>query len=56
MIYITGDTHAEFERFSKRRLAGKGFHLTEEDYVIVCGDFGGVWHREKESMEETLNQ
>ena len=38
MIYITGDTHAEFKRFSK-----KVFDATENDYVIICGDFGGVW-------------
>ena len=38
MIYLTGDTHAEFNRFSK-----KIFDATENDYVIICGDFGGVW-------------
>ena len=38
MIYITGDTHAEFNRFSR-----KNFDATENDYVIICGDFGGVW-------------
>lgn len=38
MIYITGDTHSEFERLGKKHCpAGDG------DYVIVCGDFGGVW-------------
>ena len=39
MIYITGDTHAEFNRFSK-----KSFDATENDYVVICGDFGGVWN------------
>ena len=43
MIYITGDTHAEFKRFSK-----KVFDATENDYVIICGDFGGVWDQSAE--------
>ena len=43
MIYITGDTHAEFHRFSQ-----KTFSATAEDYVIICGDFGGVWDRSAE--------
>lgn len=38
MIYLTGDTHAEFNRFSR-----KTFDATENDYVIICGNFGGVW-------------
>ena len=38
MIYLTGDTHAEFHRFSR-----KSFSAGAEDYVIICGDFGGVW-------------
>ncbi len=41
-IYITGDTHCDFSRFRE------GFYpeldeLTKKDYVIICGDFGGVW-------------
>ena len=43
MIYVTGDTHAEFHRFSQ-----KVFSATAEDYVIICGDFGGVWDRSAE--------
>ena len=39
MIYLTGDTHAEFNRFSR-----KIFDASENDYVIICGDFGGVWN------------
>ena len=39
MIYMTGDTHAEFTRFSK-----KSFDAAENDCVIICGDFGGVWN------------
>lgn len=36
-IYITGDTHADFKRF------GSQFFDDRECYIIVCGDFGGVW-------------
>ena len=41
-VYITGDTHGGFQRFG-----GKYFPLQKnmgrEDYVIVTGDFGGLW-------------
>ena len=26
--------------------------MTKEDYVIICGDFGGVWNKEVENKEE----
>ena len=38
MIYVTGDTHGEFER-----LGSKHFPGGPGDYLIICGDFGGVW-------------
>ena len=40
MIYITGDTHGDIERFNDKALR----KLTAEDMVIVCGDFGFLWH------------
>lgn len=43
MIYVTGDTHGEITRFSSRRFKARDFRLTEGDYLIICGDFGGVW-------------
>ena len=41
MIYITGDTHADFSRLdiSKFQIQAK---MTKDDYVIICGDFGGI--------------
>lgn len=27
----------------------------DDDYVIICGDFGGVWDFEIESMREKMN-
>ena len=46
MIYITGDTHSDFSRFSNKKLNGQGMKLTEEDYVIVCGDLGLCWAKD----------
>lgn len=43
MIYITGDCHADFRRFSTEEFPEQK-EMTKEDYVIICGDFGGVWH------------
>lgn len=42
MIYITGDTHGDFTRLSNAQFR-EGKTLTRDDYVIICGDFGGVW-------------
>lgn len=40
MIYVTGDTHGDYERFcsSATRKLKKG------DTLIVCGDFGFIWN------------
>lgn len=43
MIYITGDCHNSFRRFTKKRRNELPFELTEGDYIIVCGDFGLCW-------------
>ena len=51
MIFITGDCHGEFNRFSSSNFPGQK-ELTKEDIVMICGDFGGIWHYEKESAEE----
>ena len=52
MIYITGDCHQDFGRFNTRAFPEQKV-MTKEDYVIICGDFGGVWHREMENESET---
>ena len=51
MIYITGDTHADFSRFKEDKFPAQN-EMTKEDYVIICGDFGGVWTFEEESSRE----
>lgn len=42
MIYLTGDTHGDFRRFSTKRFPVQK-QLSRDDYVIILGDFGGVW-------------
>lgn len=41
-VFITGDIHADPFRLSSSNFP-IGKHLTREDYVIICGDFGCVW-------------
>ena len=43
MIFITGDTHIPLDieklndNFYEKQM------MTKKDYLIICGDFGGVW-------------
>lgn len=53
MIYITGDCHQNFERFNAS-IFPEQEEMTKDDYVIICGDFGGVWSKDTESNEETM--
>lgn len=50
MIYITGDVHIPTEDIQK--LGSRRFpeqkQMSEDDYVIICGDFGGVWDGSRE--------
>lgn len=52
MIYLTGDTHGSFKRFSNRKMKAKGLSLTEEDYLVVCGDFGLCWAKDDTFLYE----
>lgn len=52
MIFVTGDCHSDFDRFCKS-IFPEQEEMTKEDYVIICGDFGGVWNKDKESERET---
>ena len=42
-IYITGDCHGNFERFSTKKLKQANLKLTQDDIVIVAGDMGIIW-------------
>lgn len=44
-IWITGDCHANFHKFSKD-VFWEQRDMTKDDVMILCGDFGGVWHQE----------
>ena len=39
MIYVTGDTHGDIERFKSREMKKLG----NGDTLIICGDFGFLW-------------
>ena len=49
MIYITGDTHIplDIQKLSTQHFPQQK-EMTEDDYVIICGDFGGVWDGSRE--------
>ena len=51
MIYITGDCHSDFTRFSTDNFPVQK-QMKKKDYVIICGDFGGVWDYIIESKSE----
>ena len=57
MIYATGDTHGNFERFREEYFPEQT-SMTKDDYVIVCGDFGGVWDggRQEQTRLDRLEQ
>ena len=54
MIYITGDCHADFRRFNTD-IFPEQQEMTKKDYVIICGDFGGVCDKNEESSRENVN-
>ena len=47
VIYITGDTHGEFGRFSNSYMRKQNMELRDDDYVIICGDFGLCWAKDE---------
>ena len=51
MIYFTGDCHSDFSRFDIDKFTIQN-EMTKNDYVIICGDFGGVWNYLVESTYE----
>lgn len=59
MIYLTGDTHggADMQKLSRRELKRSNIGLTENDHLIITGDFGFPFTpddiKEYESGEKT---
>lgn len=52
MIYITGDTHGRHDFGKLIQFADAHPKLTKRDFLIVTGDFGGVWSLE--TLESSL--
>lgn len=52
MIYITGDCHKDFSRFTLENFPEQK-EMTKDDYVIICGDFGGVWWSRNDKGSKT---
>ena len=64
MIYVTGDTHGP-EKIGFHSMDGYGprfnmdnfpeqKEMTRDDYVIICGDFGGIWSYDSR-YDETMS-
>ncbi len=47
MIYVTGDTHGDPERFKNPALKKLG----SGDTLIICGDFGFIWDGSKHEQQ-----
>lgn len=53
MIYVTGDLHGAEEIWKLQKPAfSEGRTLTKEDFVIILGDFGLVWHAPRKGASE----
>lgn len=48
MVYVTGDCHGDFRRFSKKGQKNSGIKIADDDYIIVCGDFALLWAKNRE--------
>lgn len=46
MVYVTGDTHGDFSRFSSRAAR----QMRKDDTLIILGDFGFLWDGGKEEQ------
>ncbi len=52
MIFVTGDTHGDFKSRFNSEAFPEQKQMTKEDYLIICGDFGGIWETGGESKTE----
>lgn len=51
MIYVTGDMHGDINRFSDTSLPNES-EWTENDYLIICGDFGFIFLNDEKEKEQ----
>ena len=47
-VFVTGDVHGYPIRFDQPSLEAMGLYFTENDKLIICGDFGLPWYGDKE--------
>lgn len=52
MIYITGDCHSDFVNRFNTTVFPEQKSMSKDDYVIICGDFGGVWYQENSKFKK----
>ena len=52
MMFVTGDTHAEFRNRFNTGAFPEQKQMTKDDYLVICGDFGGIWDKDGESRFE----
>ena len=45
MIFVTGDAHGSFRKFNEKNFEEQK-EMTRDDFVIICGDFGGIWNKQ----------
>ena len=51
-IYAVGDTHGDIDLYKlNSKFFREGKKLTKDDYVIICGDFGGVWDKGEDDKD-----
>ena len=50
MLYITGDTHGNFERILKWAETAKP--NKDKDFLFILGDFGYIWDNKRTSFEK----
>ena len=50
MIFVTGDTHGIFTRLNTKNFPIQK-KMSKEDYVIILGDFGGIWNSQPDKNE-----
>ena len=51
MVYITGDTHipVDISKLNTKQFPDQK-NLSKDDFLIICGDFGGVWNNDNEEL------
>lgn len=52
MIFVTADTHGKYYFTKLNMFVKENKNLTKKDYLIIAGDFGGIWN--KETLKDDL--